>query len=232
LRVPEYRQLRFEPPPGATAVLLIRHGESEPLVDDRPFPLLDGQGDPALAPEGREQAQRVCDRLALEGVDAICVTSLRRTAQTAAPLVRNLGIEPVVEPDLREVFLGEWEGGLLRKMMVELGPLARRVRDEQRWEIVPGAESAATFSRRVRRGLERIAAFHPDQRVALFTHGGVVGELLAQATGSEPFAFSGADNGSISEVVVTQQSWIVRRFNDTTHLGDGPTRRLGVPPGM
>jgi probable phosphoglycerate mutase len=129
------------------------------------------------------------------------------------------------------VFLGEWEGGLLRKMMVEQGPLARRVTAEQRWEIVPGAESAATFSGRVRRGLERIAAAHPDQRVALFTHGGVIGDALAQVTRSEPFAFTGADNGSISEIVVASPRWIVRRFNDTAHLEGGSTRRLGAPPG-
>jgi len=200
------------------------------LDDDRPFPLIDGQGDPALAPQGEEQARRVCDRLAREGVDAVYVTSLRRTVQTAAPLVRTLGMEVVVEPDLREVFLGEWEGGLLRKMMVEQGPLARRVVEEQRWEIVPGAESAATFSGRVRRGLEAVAAAHPDERVAVFTHGGVIGEVLAQVTGSAPFAFTGADNGSISEVVVDGPRWVVRRFNDTAHLDGGPTRRLGAAP--
>jgi probable phosphoglycerate mutase len=229
----EYRQLRFVPPPGATDILLVRHGESEPLVDGQLLPTLaDGQGDPALAPKGELHAQQVCERLVSEAVDAIYVSSLRRTWQTAAPLVRSLGIEPEVEPDLREVFLGEWEGGLLRKKMAEMGPLARRVLDEQRWEIVPGAESAATFSGRVRHGLERIAAAHPDQRVALFTHGGVIGELLAQASGSAPFAFTGADNGSISEIVVTPQRWIVRGFNDTTHLEIGVTRRLGDSPAM
>ena len=112
----EYRQLRFVPPPGATDILLVRHGESEPLVDGQLLPTLaDGQGDPALAPKGELHAQQVCERLASEAVDAIYVSSLRRTWQTAAPLVRSLGIEPEVEPDLREVFLGEWEGGLLRK---------------------------------------------------------------------------------------------------------------------
>ncbi len=226
----EYRQLRFAPPPGATVVLLVRHGESEALDDDRPFALIDGPGDPALAPEGREQARRVCARLAGEGIDAVYVTSLRRTAQTAAPLLEALGIDSVVEPDLREVFLGEWEGGLLRKMMLEQGPLARRVVAEQRWEIIPRAESQAAFAGRVRRGLERIAAAHRDERVAVFTHGGVVGELLAQTTGSRPFAFTGADNGSISEIVVAGPRWLARRYNDPAHRDAGPTRRLGASP--
>jgi probable phosphoglycerate mutase len=60
----------------------------------------------------------------------------------------------------------------------------------------------------------------PDQRVVVFAHGGVIGEVLAHATGSEPFTFAGADNGSVSQIVVTGQRWIVRRFNDTAHLED------------
>jgi probable phosphoglycerate mutase len=39
------------------------------------------------------------------------------------------------------------------------------------------------------------------------------------ATGSRPFAFAGADNGSISELVVDSAGvWRLRRFNDTAHL--------------
>ena len=49
-------------------------------------------------------------------------------------------------------------------------------------------------------------------------HGGVIGEILHQVTDSRPFAFIGADNGSISHIVVTDERWILRRFNDTSHL--------------
>jgi len=57
------RQARFRRPPGATEVFLVRHGESEPAVAGQVFPLVDGHGDPALAPEGREQAERVADQI-------------------------------------------------------------------------------------------------------------------------------------------------------------------------
>src|SRR5688500_10576509 len=107
----EHRQHRYRVPPGATEVLLVRHGESAPADPDKPFPLVDGHGDPPLDPVGEEEAERLANRLAGERIDAIYVTSLCRTAQTAAPLAKRLGIEPRVEPDLREVFLGEWEGG-------------------------------------------------------------------------------------------------------------------------
>ena len=82
----------------------------------------------------------------------------------------------------------------------------------------PGSESAETFSARVAAGIGRIAAAHPDQRVVVVVHGGVIGEVLAQATGSRPWAFVGADNGSISRLVVTLDRWVLRGFNDTVHL--------------
>jgi len=223
-----YRQVHFAPPPGSTRILLVRHGESEPAVDGRSFALLDGQGDPGLAPEGRTQALRVCDRLAREQIDAIYVTTLRRTAQTAAPLARSLSLVPVVEADLREVFVGEWEGGALRKKIVERDPIAVRMLAEQRWDVIPGAEAQTAFSARVRRGVERIAAAHADQQVALFTHGGVIGEILAQAVGSEPFAFAQSDNASISLAVITPGRWVLRRFNDVAHL-DGEAAPAARP---
>ncbi|MFL6144869.1 MAG: histidine phosphatase family protein [Labedaea sp.] len=214
----EYRQARFVAPPGSTELLLVRHGESAPARRDQSFPLVDGQSDPELAPEGREQADRVADRLAVVKIDQIYVTTLRRTVQTAEPLVERIGIAPRVEPDLREVYLGEWEGGLFRRMVAENGEIAKRLWTEQRWDVIPGAEADEDFAARVRGAIERLAAAHPGECVAVFTHGGVVGQVLALASQARGFAFVGADNGSISHVVITPQAWIVRRFNDTAHL--------------
>ncbi|GAA4552621.1 histidine phosphatase family protein [Amycolatopsis samaneae] len=216
----EYRQHRFTPPPGAADIFLVRHGESAPARVSSPPPMLDGQADPALAPEGREQAERVGARLAHEGLDALYVTSLRRTAETAAPLAAKLGLTPRVEPDLREIHLGDWEGGLFRKNTSEGHPIAERLWTEQRWGVLPGAEADEAFGARVCAAIGRIAAAHPDQRVAVFTHGGVIGEVFAQAAGAgERFAFLGADNGSVSRLVVLGGNWLVRGFNDVTHLG-------------
>lgn len=220
----EYRQARFRPPPGATELLLVRHGESQPANPDAPFPLVDGHGDPELSDEGRHQARRVAERLTRESIDAIYVTTLRRTAQTAAPLAERLALTPRVEPDLREVYLGEWEGGLFRKMVAEDHPVAQRMWAEERWEVIPGAEPTAALVDRVRGAVERLAADHPDQRLAVFTHGGVIGQILALASGSRRFAFVGADNGSVSHLVVAGPRWIVRRFNDTAHLSPGFTQ--------
>ena len=224
----EYRQTKFARPPGATEVLLIRHGESRAATPENPFPLVDGHGDPELHANGREQAIRVGERLKHQPISAIYVTNLQRTHQTAEPLSRHLGIEPVVEPDLREVLLGEWEGGLMRIKAHENDPLYLRVQEEQRWDLIPGAESFEALNRRVTRGLNRIATNHPDQLVVAVVHGGVIGHILAHATGAQPFAFNGADNGSISHIVMVEQRIFVRRFNDATHLSEDLSTTAGA----
>jgi len=213
-----FSQRPYAAPPGSTELFLIRHGASADSVEGEAFELVEGQGDPPLSEVGRHQAEQLALRLAREPFDGLYVSTLRRTSQTAAPLVERTGLAPVVEADLREVFLGEWEGGLLRQKAVDRDPLFQQVMKEQRWELVPGAESRAVFGGRLRAAVERIVATHPGGRVLVFSHGAAIGELLAQASGAHPFAFLNVDNASISKLVVAPERWVVRGFNDTAHL--------------
>ncbi len=214
----EYRQSVYAPPPGATELLLVRHGESEPARPGESFAMLQGQGDPALHPEGERQARAVAARLRHEPISAIYVTILRRTHQTAAPLAEALGLTPIVEPDLREVHLGAWDGGLYRIKAAEGDPAFMRAKERQEWGEIPGAETTAALHARVRAGILRIAEAHPDRRIAAFVHGGVIGAAMAVATGAQPFAFNGAANGSVSRIVIRDEEIVVRGFNDVAHL--------------
>jgi probable phosphoglycerate mutase len=188
-------------------------------VPGTPFPLTTGgHADPGLTPAGHQQAALLADRLTTTRIDAIYVSTLRRTTQSAAPLAARLGVAPRVEPELREVHLGDWEGGEYRQRVAERDPLVRQVFEQGRWEVIPGAETSASLAARVHAAIERLAATHGGHRLAVFTHGGVIAQALALASGSRPFAFLSADNGSISRLVVTGQHWVVRGFNDTAHL--------------
>ena len=213
-----FSQRPYVGPPGSTEIVLVRHGASADSLEGETFELVEGQGDPPLSDVGRHQAEQVALRLAHEPFDALYVSTLQRTAQTAAPLVARCGLTPVVDADLREVFLGEWEGGLLRQKAADQDPRWEKVLEEQRWDVVPGAESRQVFGGRLRRAVERIVAAHPGGRVVAFTHGAAIGEILAQAAESAPFAFLGADNASISKIVVHEDRWILRGYNDTAHL--------------
>jgi probable phosphoglycerate mutase len=162
----------------------------------------------------------VAERLEAHSIASIYVTTLRRTHQTAAPLAGRLKLTPRVEPDLREIHLGEWDGGIYRLKAAARDPIYLRAVERQEWGEIPGAETTAGFQARVRTGLMRVAQAHPGEQVAVFVHGGVIGAALALATGAEPMAFFGAANGSISRLVVQGDRMQVRGFNDVSHLGD------------
>ena len=213
-----YPQHRYTKPRGATDILLVRHGQSRAASLENPFKLVDGQGDPELSGEGRRQALRLDERLAKEPIDAIYITNMRRTTETAVPLARRLKLIPRVERELREVHLGEWEGGLFRIKAAEPDPLYLELLRQQDWGVIPGAESRDQLCSRVLRAMERIVRTHPDQTVMIVSHGGVISQILSQATASRAFAFNSVDNASISHIVAQGKQLTLRRYNDTSHL--------------
>ena len=215
-----YSQRSFIRPPGATELVLVRHGASADAIPGEPFPLVDGHGDPPLSPAGEQQAQALAERLAAERLDALFVTGLTRTVQTAAPLAERAGLEPQVVSELREVRLGDWEGGEFRIRVQSGDPIAIRAVSEERWDVIPGAESMEALAERTHAGVQRILeAVGPDATAAAVVHGGIIGELCRQATGSRPFAFVHSDNCSVSRIVVLPDGrWLLRTFNDVAHL--------------
>ena len=218
-QAPSFPQKLFEPEPGSAQILLIRHGQSAPFVPGRPFDLVDGHGDPHLSDRGRYQATLVGDRLADEPISAIYASTLTRTQQTAAPLAERTGLPVRIEPDLREVFLGEWEGGLLRQKQAEEHPAAVALRANREWSEIPGAESNDEFSARTVGAVTRLAEAHRDELVAAFCHGGVIGAVLGHAAGVDPFTFNGSRHTAIAHLVVQPSGWVIRSFNDAGHAG-------------
>jgi probable phosphoglycerate mutase len=216
-----FEQTPYELPPGATEIVLVRHGASSPPVEGGPNPLVGGHSDPALAEAGLAQAELVAEGLRQEPISAIFVSTLRRTQETAAPLAEALGLEP--EPpleELREIFLGEFEGGVYRIKAARKDPVIKRVFSREAWSEIPGAETWEHFGPRVAAGVEKIVArTGPDRAAVAILHGAVIGQLCRQATDSRPFAFVHSDNGSVSRLVVQADGrWLLRSFNDISHL--------------
>lgn len=214
----EYRQTKFQPAAGATELLLVRHGESAAITRGESFPMKDGQGDPELHEEGRQQAVLLADRLKHHPIKAIYASTLRRTQKTAEPLSKALGLPAKIDADLREVHLGTWESGLFRIKEQENDPILEQCRIAQRWDPIPGAESNEALQQRLVRALDRIRQAHPDELVVAVVHGGVIGQILAYATGTPNFTFLGVANASINKIILEPDRIILRSFNDTAHL--------------
>jgi len=215
-----FEQSPYELPPGSTEVVLVRHGASEAAVVGSRFPLFDGHSDPALSEAGKTQAGTVAERLGGEDLSGLFVSTLRRTHETAAPLAAATGLEPQPLHDLREVFLGEFEGGEYRVRAGRGDPAVKRVFENESWAEIPGGEPAEDFAARLRAGVEEIVArVGPNTTAVAVVHGAVIGELCRQAADSRPFAFVHSDNCSISRIVVHDSGrWLLRTFNDISHL--------------
>jgi 2,3-bisphosphoglycerate-dependent phosphoglycerate mutase len=213
-------QSAFKAPPGAREVLLVRHGAVTPPGPDG---LIGGRSDPPLTEPGRAQAGAIADHLAGGTVTALFASHLQRATETAAVLGERLALETQVLEQLGEVYLGEWEGHGIHSRGASGDPEFLKMMEEQRWDLIPGAEPADAFAARVRDGLERVADAGRDGGVAVaVTHGAVVAELCRQVTGSEPFAFLQVTNGSLTRLVrMPDGRWRLLAFNETAHLREG-----------
>jgi broad specificity phosphatase PhoE len=156
-----------------TELILIRHGESVWNVEGR----WQGQADPPLSERGRSQARDAVWRIAALEAEALYSSNLRRAHETALILGRRIGLEPRVEPRLREFNVGVWSG--LTKPEIEQrwpGQYARFSFREL--DFRPGGgESPRELMARVHEALDEIAHRHAGQRVLLVSHGGVAKSL-------------------------------------------------------
>ncbi|HTZ00389.1 MAG TPA: histidine phosphatase family protein, partial [Rhodocyclaceae bacterium] len=118
-------------------IYLLRHGS---LAGDSRERFI-GQTDLPLSPEGSRQAEAFAQALAGRGIGAIHCSDLLRSRQTAQAIAAALGLEPTPHRELREVFLGQWEG-LLRKEVAArwADEFAARGRDMDHYHP-PGGES-------------------------------------------------------------------------------------------
>ena len=150
-----------------TTVLLIRHGQSVTNISQ----VFTGHYDVPLSPLGQEQARRTAAYLhANYRVDAVYASDLMRAMQTAQPTAETFGLE--IRPDfgLREISAGEWERMPFTQIEREYPEVYACWRHDIGRCTCPGGESVAHLFDRVQAAVDRIAAVHPDQTVAIFTH--------------------------------------------------------------
>jgi probable phosphoglycerate mutase len=157
---------------------LIRHGQTNWNEERR----IQGQSDSFLTELGISQAQALGARLSSTRYDAhYCSSSLRtrQTAEQAFPEAASVHYRD----DLREIFLGPWEGNLYAEM-AEREPLNyKHFWEEPHLFAVAGAESFHDLQRRAVAAIDEIYAAHKGQSVALVSHGALIKAYLCAVEG-------------------------------------------------
>jgi broad specificity phosphatase PhoE len=158
-------------------ILLVRHG-TNPKVGKGLTGWLPGV---SLDENGRHQAETLAAVLSPRSFAAIYSSPLERTLETAAPLARRLGLEITPAPAFGEVRFGDWQG----KDFVEIqcDPIWRRFNDFRSGTRAPGGELMLETQTRMVAGLLDIAARHPGQSVAVFSHADAIKSALCWILG-------------------------------------------------
>lgn len=193
-------------------IAIWRHGRTSWNAEQR----FQGQTDIDLDQTGHAQARRAARMLASLPPLSIISSDLRRTQQTAAPLVELTGIEPVLNAGLRETFAGEWEGKTRPELLREYGD------DLHRWSADPDMRAGVTgetrieVADRVAAAIDRAVAQLPsDGALVVVTHGGAARAGIGRLLGLPPQHW-----GALG--VLTNCSWSVLLENSPP----GPAWRL------
>jgi alpha-ribazole phosphatase len=152
----------------------LRHG-----LTDRPGDLV-GVTDTALTEEGWRQIER---QTAGRRWDAIITSPLKRAREGAERVGAARGVAVEIEPDWREIDLGDWDGKPWAELRADR-ETAERIAEFYRNPLTgepPNGESFAMLQDRVSRALERLV----DQRGAtlVMAHAGPIRTALSLATG-------------------------------------------------
>ena len=164
----------------ATRFILIRHGQTE---WNRGAERFRGRADVLLNATGQQQAQQLTAFLAHEKMDALYVSPMQRTLQTAQPLaaVHKLIAQP--HPALLDIDFGELEGLTQEEARAAFPEIMVQ------WENAPGTvkfpngESLRAVRARIVGLLDELAEKHAAETVTLVSHKVVCGAMMCVALG-------------------------------------------------
>jgi len=148
----------------ATTIYLVRHAESLPSADvpEPEWP---------LSPRGQQQAQALVAVMEALAIDTIYSSPYPRALHTLTPLASALGKQIIVEPALHERVLSR------RNLGDEFWPVIDRYWADADFAL-PDGESNRACARRMMQAIDRLAARHRGETIALASHGNALALYL------------------------------------------------------
>jgi alpha-ribazole phosphatase len=158
-----------------TRVVVCRHGEP----DSSAFGRFCGAIDAGLSPVGESEADALAAGLVAEAPAALYTSPARRALQTAERIGVRLGLEPIVEPRLRELDFGEVDGLRFEEVAAQRPELYGEWLRAPTQVRFPGGECYVDLQRRALEALSGITTLHRGGTTVAVTHAGVIRALLA-----------------------------------------------------
>ncbi len=199
-------------------LIIVRHAETTANKDG----VLQGHTDHALSSDGHAQARAVAERLQNESIDAVYISDLKRTCQTADHVIEHHTAADVVYTEkLREQDVGVFQGRPLQQKID-----AQDAAEESFAAFTPeNGESFQDVQGRVSALYEEIGERHTGETVLLISHGGAITTLLLhffdKPLNVENFTEHVHDNTGVTVVEVDEnEEHVLHRLNCTAHLED------------
>ncbi|AUH50297.1 histidine phosphatase family protein [Chromobacterium sp. ATCC 53434] len=201
-----------------TRFCLVRHGETDWNREHR----LQGHTDIPLNHTGLEQASQLSHAFlpGRDRFDALYVSDLIRTRQTAAPLQTRLQLDAHYSAQLRERHMGALQGLSYAEAADRIPEVYRLHQTRDPDYDLDGGESLHRFRARILDGMASIAALHPGQNVLVVTHGGVL-DIMYRAATAKPLADKRdfpIPNAALNWLDHQDGNWTLRRWADESHL--------------
>lgn len=163
-------------------LILVRHGDSE-----APAGLCIGHSDFALSGEGFLAIQRLAAQWQGGTPRFLFTSDLRRAQQSAQVFAARFAIEPLADPRLREINLGEWDGQRWDTIAARDAARYRHWADNWVIQEAPGGESFSDVIRRTGAWLAALLGSTADDDLVLtVAHAGSIRALLCHALGLPP----------------------------------------------
>lgn len=202
-----------------TTLVLVRHGESVGNVLGQ----MQGWYDAKLTPKGIRQAELLAAHLSSRtDISVLYSSPLQRAWVTASTIGKTLGMEPIPDPELREMNFGTGEGLTMEELSRQQPDLYRAWRSSDDagfgW---PGGETRRQFRGRVIRAIDNIRGRHPGQVIAIVAHGGTLSAYLSHTVARDPDRWRDyiLDNCSLTEVDLDGSSLpVLKCLNELGHL--------------
>ena len=200
-----------------TRIYLVRHAEAEGNL----YRIVQGQGNSNLTDRGWRQVEALSKRFADIHIDSVYTSDLYRTCATASAVYQPKGLIPHRRTDLREIYVGSWEGRTW-------GDIARLWPEQMQyfshrpdlWQIEQ-AEQPMEVLARVEAAIRSIAAENQGKTVAVFSHGYAIRVLLAHLQGysmEEAGQTPHGDNTAVSMLEAEGGTLRVVFRDDNSHL--------------
>ncbi|HEX9616755.1 MAG TPA: histidine phosphatase family protein [Anaerolineales bacterium] len=205
-----------------TRVYLIRHGATGLSSENR----FSGGTDVDLSETGRWQAGRLAERLADDRIAAVYCSPMRRTLETATIIATQHGLEPVLQPGLREIHHGHWE--TMSRDQVE----ASFPEEYAAWQSDPftfapqGGESGLSVMARALPVVRELVVRHIDENIALVSHKATIRLLISSLLGFDARGYRDRlDQSPACLNILDFRDPVHARlmlFNDVSHYVDQP----------